>query len=100
VGLAGALPVDDLGWITASSPPMLAVYPTNDETMPTDRKTMTMLGFPADWAGAIALYDQATAAGLTASELYAIESGDHYSAIDPTNADLITHIADFVRSAP
>lgn len=56
---------------------MLAVHPTNDESMPTDRKTMTMLGMSSDWAGAIALYDQATAAGLADSQLYAIEGGDH-----------------------
>src|SRR5262245_32398142 len=53
VSLAGALPVEDLDWIGPSSRPMLVVYPTNDETMPADRKTTTMLSIRSEWAGAI-----------------------------------------------
>lgn len=98
VGLAGALRVEDLDWIGPSSRPMLVVYPTNDETMPTDRKTMTMLSLRSEWAGAISLYDRAISVGLTASEIYAIDGGDHYSAIDPSNTELITRIVRFLLS--
>jgi hypothetical protein len=98
ISLAGALPADDLHWITPDDVPMLVVYPTHDETMPTNRKTMTMLGFTAEWAGGTTLYAQATAAHLTQSQIYAIEGGDHYSAEDPSTPGLIPQITTFITS--
>lgn len=70
----------------------------NDELIPTDQGTITLLGERAVWAGAIALHDSATSEGLDASVPYEIEDGNHMSAVDPENDDLISGIAEFVRS--
>ena len=36
VGFAGALPLEDLDWITSASAPLMVVYGTSDEGIPTD----------------------------------------------------------------
>jgi hypothetical protein len=37
--------------------------------------------------------------GLTTSQIFATKGGDHMSAIDPANAELLTRIAAFSKSA-
>jgi hypothetical protein len=98
VSLAGCMRVADLDWITSASPPMLVVYGTKDTGIPPGQRTYTMLGERALWAGAIPLYGRAKTVGLAGSHIYAIENGDHMSAIDSTNAQLISRIAEFVKS--
>jgi hypothetical protein len=57
-----------------------------------------MLGIRTARAGAISLYDHAISVGLETSAIYAIDDGDHYSAVDPSNTDSIAHIVGFIGS--
>jgi pimeloyl-ACP methyl ester carboxylesterase len=98
VCLAGCLPAEHKDWITATSPPLLGVYGSEDTGVPFGERMFTILGKRAVWAGAASLYKQAMSVGLTQSRLFVIEGGDHMSAIDPSNEGLINAIAQFVRS--
>ena len=98
VGFAGALPLEDLEWITSASPPMMVVYGTSDEGIPTDEGPLTLGWTSGVWGGSEALYERATTVGLTASKIYPIEGGDHMSAIDPSNHEMAGRVARFLKS--
>jgi para-nitrobenzyl esterase len=90
--LAGCL--QSKNWITSSSSPMLGVYGTNDTVVPCADGTIG--GHP--FSGALSLYNRAISVGLTASQIYAIEGGDHEAPVDPSNSELISRIVQFVNS--
>ena len=98
VGFAGALPLEDLDWITSASPPLMVVYGTSDEGIPTDEGPLTLGLASGVWGGSEALYERATTVGLTASQIHPIEGGDHMSAIDATNREMTAHVARFLKS--
>ncbi len=98
VGFAGALPLEDLDWITSASPPLMVVYGTSDEGIPTDEGPLTLGWTSGVWAGSEALHERAIAVGLTASQIYPIDGGDHMSAIDASNREIAAHVARFLKS--
>lgn len=100
ISLAGCLRMADLGWITSSSPPLLAVYGTKDKTVPTSEGVISLLGERTTWAGATVLYRRAKSVGLDAAQLYAIPGGDHDSAMDAENPELISRVVGFVATLP
>jgi len=46
------------------------------------------------------LYRRAISVGLTGSQIYAIEGGDHYAPVDASNRELVSHIVRFIESRP
>lgn len=96
IGLAGGL--EERAWVTASSPPMLGVYGTNDTTVPP--KESSALGSGLPFSGVLSLYRRAISVGLTGSQIYAIEGGDHYAPVDASNRELVSHIVRFIESRP
>ncbi|CAB4885340.1 unannotated protein [freshwater metagenome] len=105
IDLAGSLL--DKRYITPGSPPMLGVYGTADNIMPfgdaafavADLGTGRDIIAPVPVSGTRSLYDQAIAQGLTGSALYAISGGDHFVPAAAANAECLTRIAAFIRSA-
>jgi predicted esterase len=96
IGLAGGL--EERAWVTASSPPMLGVYGTNDTLVPP--KESSALGSGLPFSGVLSLYRRAISVGLTGSRIYAIQFGDHVAPVDASNRKLVSRIVRFVESQP
>jgi hypothetical protein len=76
----------------------MVVEGTSDEGIPTDEGPLTLGWTSGVSGGSEALYERATTVGLTASQIYPIEGGDHMSAIDLSNREMAAHVARFLKS--